>query len=73
MHYTVDTPQSYQCGFIAQQVQQIDALTYAVAGGEIDEQGQDTISYLNDISIFMHAVNAIQELSNILYRNNKNR
>ena len=38
--YTPDTPQSHQCGFIAQQVQQIDELTYAVATGEVDEARQ---------------------------------
>ena len=45
--YTPDTPQSHQCGCIAQKVQQIDELKYAVAGGEIDEQGNETIRYRN--------------------------
>ena len=65
-HYTPDTPQSHQCGFIAQKVQQIDELKYAVAGGEIDEQGKETIRYLNYNPIFAHAVKAIQELSHIV-------
>ena len=39
--YTPDTPQSHQCGFIAQKVQQIDELKYAVAGGKIYEQGKE--------------------------------
>ena len=38
--YTPDTPQSHQCGFIAQRAQQIDELKYAVAGGAIDEHGK---------------------------------
>ena len=38
--YTLDTPQSHQCDFKAQQVQQNNKLS-AVAGGEIDEQGKD--------------------------------
>ena len=64
--YLPDTPQSYQCGFIFQQAQQIDELNYAVAGGEIDEQGKETIRYLNYNSIFTHAVNAIQELHQLV-------
>ena len=60
---TVDTPQTHQCAFIAQQVQQIDALKCAVVGGEINEQGQETIRYLNYNFVFTHAVKAIQELS----------
>ena len=36
--YTPDSPQSRQCGFIAQQVQQIDELKYAVASGDVDKQ-----------------------------------
>ncbi|MFM7983003.1 MAG: tail fiber domain-containing protein, partial [Candidatus Fonsibacter sp.] len=31
--YTADTPQSHQCGFIAQSVQSIDELKHAVVGG----------------------------------------
>ena len=37
---TPDTPQSHQCGFIAQQVQQIEELRHAVVGGEIGDDGQ---------------------------------
>ena len=43
--YALDTPQFHQCIFIAQSFRQIDELTYAVAGGEIDE-GKDTIRYM---------------------------
>ena len=46
-HYTPDTPQSHQCRFKAQRVEQIDELKYAVAGGEVDEQGRKTIRYVN--------------------------
>ena len=38
--YTLDTPQYYQCCFIAQAVQQIEELTAAVIGGEIREDGK---------------------------------
>ena len=65
-HTTPDTPQSHQCGFKAQRVQQIDELKYAVAGSNIDEQGKETIRYLNYNSIFPHAVKTIQELSDIV-------
>ena len=64
--YTPDTPQSHQCGRIAQQVQRNYELEYAVAGGEIHEQGKQTIIYVNYTSIFTHAVKAIQELSDIV-------
>ena len=40
--YNEDTPQSHQCGFIAQQVQQIEALRHAVLGGEVGEDGKET-------------------------------
>ncbi|MFM7990464.1 MAG: tail fiber domain-containing protein, partial [Candidatus Fonsibacter sp.] len=33
--YTAETPQSHQCGFIAQSVQSIDELKYAVVGGQV--------------------------------------
>ena len=64
--YTADTPQSHQCGFIAQSVQQIDELKYAVIGGEIGEDGVESIRYLNYNVIFTHAVKAIQELSQLV-------
>jgi hypothetical protein len=64
--YTADTPQSHQCGFIAQSVQQIDGLKYAVVGGEIGEDGVESIRYLNYNVIFTHAVKAIQELSQLV-------
>ncbi|MFM7986905.1 MAG: tail fiber domain-containing protein, partial [Candidatus Fonsibacter sp.] len=32
---TPDTPQSHQCGFIAQSVEKIDELKHIVEGGEI--------------------------------------
>ena len=51
---------------IAQQVQTIEELTYAVAGGEFDEQGKETIRYLNYNSIFIHVVKAIQELNDMV-------
>ena len=63
---TTDTPQSHQCGFIAQSVQQIDELKYAVVGGEIGEDGVESIRYLNYNVIFTHAVKAIQELSQLV-------
>ena len=45
--YTEDTPQFYQCGFIAQTVQQIEELSHPVVGGEIGEYGKDTSRGLN--------------------------
>ena len=41
--FTPDTPQSHQCGFIAQSVEQLDQLKHAVVGGEIWEDGKETI------------------------------
>ena len=45
--YTEDTPHSHQCGFIAQSVQQIDELKYAVVGGVVGEYGKETLRVLN--------------------------
>ena len=65
-NYMPDTPQSHQCGFIAQSVQQINQLTYAVVGGEIGEDGKETITSLNYNAILTYYVKAIQELSDIV-------
>ena len=35
--FTPDTPQSHQCGFIAQSIEQIEQLKHVVADGEIGE------------------------------------
>ena len=64
--YTEDTPQFHQCGFIAQKVQQIEELKHVVVGGEIGEDGKDTIRGLNYNIVFTYAVKAIQELSDIV-------
>ena len=45
--YNEDTPQSHHCGFIAQHVQQIEALRHAMLGGEVGEDGKDTVRCLN--------------------------
>ena len=63
--YTADTPQSHQCGFIAQSVQQIDELKHAVVGGGIRDDCVESIRYLNYNVIFTHTVKAIQELSQL--------
>jgi hypothetical protein len=64
--YTSDTPQSHQCGFIAQSVAQIDELKHAVIGGEVDDEGKESIRALNYNAVFTYAVKAIQELSDIV-------
>ncbi|MFM7980903.1 MAG: tail fiber domain-containing protein, partial [Candidatus Fonsibacter sp.] len=64
--YTLDTPQSHQCGFIAQSVQTIDELKHAVVGGQVGDDGKETIRALNYKAIFTYAVKAIQELSQIV-------
>ena len=65
--YTEDTPQSHQCGFIAQSVQQIDELRHAVVGGVIvGEDGKETLRALNYNAVFTYAVKAIQELSQLV-------
>ena len=35
--YTPETPQSHQCGFIAQSVEKIEELSHALVGGEVDD------------------------------------
>ena len=64
--YTSDTPQSHQCGFIAQSVQSIDELKHAVVGGQVGDDGKESIRALNYNAIFTYAVKAIQELSQIV-------
>jgi uncharacterized coiled-coil protein SlyX len=65
--YTEDAPQSHQCGFIAQSVQQIDELRHAVVGGVIvGEDGKETLRALNYNAVFTYAVKAIQELSQLV-------
>ena len=59
--YNEDTPQSHQCGFIAQQVQQIEALKHAVLGGEVGEDGKETVRALNYNAVFTYAIKAIQK------------
>ena len=64
--YTEDTPQFHQCGFIAQKVQQIEELKHVVIGGEIGEDGKETVRCLNYNIVFTYAVKAIEELSDIV-------
>ncbi|MFM7984904.1 MAG: tail fiber domain-containing protein [Candidatus Fonsibacter sp.] len=64
--YTADTPQSHQCGFIAQSVQSTDELKHAVVGGPVGDDGKGSIRALNYNVIFTYAVKAIQELSQIV-------
>ena len=64
--YTSDTPQSHQCGFIAQSVAQRDKLKHAVIGGEVDDDGKEPIRALNYNAVFTYAVKAIQELHEIV-------
>ena len=65
-HYTPETPQSHQCGFIAQSVEKIEELKHIVEGGEIGEDGKETLRGINYNVIFTYAVKAIQELSQIV-------
>ena len=45
--YTADTPQSLQCGLIAQSVQSTDELKHAVVGGQFGDDGNESIRALN--------------------------
>ena len=64
--YTSDTPQSHQYGFIVQSVAQIDKLKHVVIGGEVDDDGKESIRALNYNAVFTYAVRAIQELHEIV-------
>ena len=64
--YTLDAPQSYQCGFIAQSAQRIHEFKHAVVGGELDENGHETLRSLNCNAILTCVVKAIQELSQLV-------
>ena len=57
--YNEDLPQTHQCGFIAQKVQQIEELKHVVFGNEVGEDGKDTIRALNYNAIFTYSVKAI--------------
>ncbi|MFM7989596.1 MAG: tail fiber domain-containing protein, partial [Candidatus Fonsibacter sp.] len=41
--YTANTPESHQCGFVAQSVQSIDELKHAVVGGQVGDDGKESI------------------------------
>ncbi|MFM7981224.1 MAG: hypothetical protein ACKPKO_18100, partial [Candidatus Fonsibacter sp.] len=64
--YTADTQQSHQCGFISQAAQSTDELKHTVVGGQVGDDGKETNRALNYNAIFTYAVNAIQELSQIV-------
>ncbi|MFM7987834.1 MAG: tail fiber domain-containing protein, partial [Candidatus Fonsibacter sp.] len=64
--YTPETPQSHQSGLIAQSVHTIDELKHAVEGGEVGEDGVESIRTLNYNAVFTYAVKAIQELHEIV-------
>ena len=55
-NYTPETPQSHQCGFIAQSVEKIEELKHIVEGGKIGEDGKDTLRGINYNVIFTYAV-----------------
>ncbi|MFM7988035.1 MAG: hypothetical protein ACKPKO_52850 [Candidatus Fonsibacter sp.] len=52
--YTSDTLQPHQCGFIAQSVQSIDELKHAVVGGQVGDDGKETIRALNYNAKYLH-------------------
>ncbi|MFM7981249.1 MAG: hypothetical protein ACKPKO_18230, partial [Candidatus Fonsibacter sp.] len=54
--YTAGTPQSHQCVFIAQSVQSIDELKGAVVGGQVGDDGKESIRALNYNVVFTYAV-----------------
>ena len=64
--FNEDTPQFHQCGFIAQKVQQIEELEYAVLGGEVWEDGKQMVLCSKYNSVCTYAVTAIQELDPVV-------
>ncbi|MFM7977968.1 MAG: hypothetical protein ACKPKO_01520, partial [Candidatus Fonsibacter sp.] len=54
--YTSNTLQSHQRDFIAQSVQSIDELKHAVVGGQVGDDGQESIRALNYNAIFTYDV-----------------
>ena len=51
--YTPETPQSHQSGFIAQSVQNINELKHTVEGGEIGEDGKESLRGFNYNVVFI--------------------
>ena len=66
--WTPDIQQSHQCGLKAQSVEQIEELRHAVVGGEIGDDGQEALRALSYNAVFTFAVKAIQELSDIVMK-----
>jgi hypothetical protein len=64
--FNENTPHIHQCGFIAQSIQEVEELKHAVTGGEIGEDGKESIRSLNYNAIFTYAVKSIQELSQLV-------
>ncbi|MFM7981270.1 MAG: tail fiber domain-containing protein [Candidatus Fonsibacter sp.] len=64
--YTPETPQSHQSGFIAQSFQNIDELKHTVTGGEIGEDGKESLRALIYNALFAYVVGAILDLSQIV-------
>ena len=64
--YTADTPQSHQCGGIAQSAQRIDKLQNAVVVVTVGEDGEATIINVNYNAILTHATKAIQENNEVV-------
>ncbi|MFM7983668.1 MAG: hypothetical protein ACKPKO_30525, partial [Candidatus Fonsibacter sp.] len=56
----------YQCRLIAQSVHSIDELKHAVVGGQVGDDGKESVRALNYNATFTYAVKAIQELSQIV-------
>ncbi|MFM7978399.1 MAG: tail fiber domain-containing protein, partial [Candidatus Fonsibacter sp.] len=54
--YTSDTPQSHHCGFIAESVQSIDELQHAVLGGQVCDDGKESIRARNYNTVFTYVV-----------------
>ncbi|MFM7980245.1 MAG: tail fiber domain-containing protein, partial [Candidatus Fonsibacter sp.] len=54
--YSPDAPQSHQCGFIAHSVEEIDELRHAVVGGQVGEDGKESLRGLNYNAILTYAV-----------------
>lgn len=63
---TISGDYYHRAGFIAQEIRQIEELSYCCIGEEYDTNGNPTPLAIDYNSIFTHGIQAIQELNNII-------
>ena len=63
---TISGEYYHRAGFIAQEIRQIEEISYCCIGDEYDSSGNPTSLAIDYNSIFTHGIHAIQELNNTI-------